>query len=376
MNKLKNDKESESNSETSSHQQQILFNEADLLMSDAQSMLENTHDQNQIVFNNDDYIHVNEETEWSTENLNTHEKSLSTKSKKPRWLLRIISSLFLVVITIEMIDFFTVGFVQSPFVTSLYAIILAGVASLAGAAVFREFISLKQFKRRETLKGQAQDLLQQNTSNSSMLQETESLSKIDDVESFCQKLSDNLPCDLVQEQEQAWQSILASEHSPAELMQLYSRVVLTKVDDKALAEVAKYSTEAVALVALSPIALLDMLIILVRNLKMINKIAGLYGLKLGYWSRIKLIKQVFVNMVYAGASELVADFGSEMIGADLLGKLSGRLAQGLGAGLLTSRLGIKTMELCRPIPFDGKPKLGQVRTKMLGTIKELLIKKN
>ena len=78
MNKLKNDKESESNSETSSHQQQILFNEADLLMSDAQSMLENTHDQNQIVFNNDDYIHVNEETEWSTENSNTHEKSLST----------------------------------------------------------------------------------------------------------------------------------------------------------------------------------------------------------------------------------------------------------------------------------------------------------
>ena len=376
MNKLKNDKESESNSETSSHQQQILFNEADLLMSDAQSMLENTHDQNQIVFNNDDSIHVNEETEWSTENSNTYEKSLSTKSKKPRWLLRIISSLFLVVITIEMIGFFTVGFVQSPFVTSLYAIILAGVASLAGAAVFREFISLKQFKRREILKGQAQDLLQQNTSNSSMLQETESLSKIDDVESFCQKLSDNLPCDLVQEQEQAWQSILASEHSPAELMQLYSRVVLTKVDDKALAEVAKYSTEAVALVALSPIALLDMLIILVRNLKMINKIAGLYGLKLGYWSRIKLIKQVFVNMVYAGASELVADFGSEMIGADLLGKLSGRLAQGLGAGLLTSRLGIKTMELCRPIPFDGKPKLGQVRTKMLGTIKELLIKKN
>jgi putative membrane protein len=375
MNKLKKDKESESNSETSSHQQQILFNEADLLMSDAQIILENTHDQNQIVFNNDDYIHVSEDTEWSTENSNTHDDILSAKPKKPRWLLRIISSLLLVAITIEMVDFFTVGFVQSPFVTSLYAIILAGVASLAGAAVLREFISLKQFKRREILKGQAQDLLQQNTLNGTMPQENKSLSKINDVESFCQKLSDNLPCDLVQEQEQAWQSILASEHSPAELMQLYSRVVLTKVDDKALAEVAKYSTEAVALVALSPIALLDMLIILVRNLKMINKIAGLYGLKLGYWSRIKLIKQVFVNMVYAGASELVADFGSEMIGADLLGKLSGRLAQGLGAGLLTSRLGIKTMELCRPIPFDGKPKLGQVRTKMLGTIKELLIKK-
>jgi len=105
---------------------------------------------------------------------------------------------------------------------------------------------------------------------------------------------------------------------------------------------------------------------------MINKIAGLYGLKLGYWSRIKLIKQVFVNMAYAGASELVADFGSDMLGAELLGKLSARFAQGLGAGMLTARLGAKTMELCRPIPFENKPKLTHVRKKIAQQIKSLL----
>jgi len=142
-----------------------------------------------------------------------------------------------------------------------------------------------------------------------------------------------------------------------------------------MAEVARFSTEAVVLVALSPIAIIDMLIILWRNLRMINKISGLYGLKLGYWSRIKLIKQVFVNMVYAGASELIADFGSDMIGADLLGKLSGRLAQGLGAGMLTARLGVKTMQLCRPIPFENKPKLAHVRKEMLTTIKSLISQK-
>ncbi len=80
-------------------------------------------------------------------------------------------------------------------------------------------------------------------------------------------------------------------------------------------------------------------------------------------------------MVYAGASELIADFGTEMIGADLLGKLSGRLAQGLGAGMLTARLGVRTMQLCRPIPFDDKPKLGHVRREMLTTIKNLMSKK-
>jgi putative membrane protein len=177
------------------------------------------------------------------------------------------------------------------------------------------------------------------------------------------------------EQEKLWQDALKSSHSDTELLQLYSRLVLSKVDEKAMAEIARFSTEAVVLVALSPVAIIDMLIILWRNLRMINKVAGLYGLKLGYWSRIKLIKQVFVNMVYAGASELIADFGTEMIGADLLGKLSGRLAQGLGAGMLTARLGVKTMQLCRPIPFDDKPKLSHVRKEMLTTIKNLISRK-
>ena len=113
-----------------------------------------------------------------------------------------------------------------------------------------------------------------------------------------------------------------------------------------------------------------------RNLTMIDKIVGLYGLKLGYWSRIKLIKNVFVNMVYAGASELITDFGSDLIGADLVGKISGRMAQGVGAGLLTSRLGIKTIHLCRPIPFgQDAPMLSHVRKQIVSQIKQLLSNK-
>jgi putative membrane protein len=127
------------------------------------------------------------------------------------------------------------------------------------------------------------------------------------------------------------------------------------------------------LVALSPIALLDMLIMLSRNLRLINKISALYGLKLGYWSRIKLIKSVFINMAYAGASELIADVGAELLGADLLSKLSSRFAQGLGAGMLTARLGINAMTLCRPIPLnDKKPRLKQVSREVLTQIKQLI----
>ena len=39
---------------------------------------------------------------------------------------------------------------------------------------------------------------------------------------------------------------------------------------------------------------------------------------------------------------------------DLAARLSARAAQGIGAGLLTARLGIKAMEVCRPLPWiDG-----------------------
>ena len=104
------------------------------------------------------------------------------------------------------------------------------------------------------------------------------------------------------------------------------------------------------LVALSPLATVDMMLMLWRNLRMIEDIADVYAIELGYWSRIRLIRQVFRNMLYAGATELVTEVGMDLLGAELTAKLSARAAQGVGAGLLTARLGMRTMEACRPLP--------------------------
>jgi putative membrane protein len=353
------------------HQQQILFSDNDLLNDQVTEKVKGRQDGEQVIFNNQDYLPTDEKKELPT-SLNEQaleqalEKRLATKKSNPRWLWRIALTLLAGVVGVQTVDFFMMGFVNSPFMTSVYAVILSCLVILSSSSVLSEWSTLRQFKRRQKLKQQAYELLLHNPLTQG--QNTSSL----DVKTFCQKVSENLPCDLVSEQAQAWQDAINAHYSDAELLQLYSRLVLTKVDEKAMTEIAKFSTEAVVLVALSPVALIDMLIILWRNLRMINKVALLYGIKLGYWSRIKLIRQVFVNMVYAGASELIADFGSDMIGADLLGKLSGRLAQGLGAGMLSARLGVKTMQLCRPIPFEDKPKLAHVRKEMLSTIKGLL----
>lgn len=357
------------NSETDkkTHQQQILFSESELLTEKTNNETKGSQSGKQVIFDNQDYLPIDEHKELpvSFDEIPS-EQNITEKKSKPRWLWRIALTLFAGIVIFETIDFFSTGFSSTPFIASVYAVLLFCLVVLASSSLFSEWSTLLQFKRREKLKQQAYELLDDNSSIKD--KKTASI----DVKTFCQQVSKNLPCDLVSEQEKAWQDSLNSHYSDTELLNLYSRIVLAKVDEKAMAEIAKFSTEAVVLVSVSPIALIDMLIILWRNLRMINKVALLYGIKLGYWSRIKLIRQVFINMVYAGASELITDFGSDMIGADLLGKLSGRLAQGLGAGMLTARLGVKTMQLCRPIPFKSKPKLTHIRKEMLKTIKSLI----
>ncbi len=95
------------------------------------------------------------------------------------------------------------------------------------------------------------------------------------------------------------------------------------------------------MIAVSPLALVDMAFIAWRNLRLINRIATLYGIELGYYSRLRLFKLVLLNIAFAGASELVREVGMDWMSQDLAARLSTRAAQGIGAGLLTADSGLK-----------------------------------
>jgi putative membrane protein len=328
------------------HQQQILF---DVDVADKPTR-ENTQ---QIIVNDQDWV--------CDEQVETVDDNSVIASKKTSWLWRTLGVVFVTLVAVEAVQFFVNGFGQSPIIASLYAILLAGLSLICGRSVWREFAGLRQFKYQQNLKQQAQDIINEE-------------GKIDAI-SLCDKISQRLPVDLAEFDHSSWQQLNLEEYNDVEIMQLYARNVLSQVDQKALKEIAKFSSESVVLVALSPIAIIDMLLMLWRNLRLVNKIAVLYGLKLSYWSRVKLIKQVIINMAYAGASELVADLGADLLGAELLGKLSARMAQGLGAGMLTARLGLKAMHLCRPIPFtEDAPKLGHIRQQIVSQVQSLVKK--
>ncbi|MBQ4848983.1 TIGR01620 family protein [Pseudoalteromonas sp. MMG012] len=147
-------------------------------------------------------------------------------------------------------------------------------------------------------------------------------------------------------------------HTDKEVLQLYQNTLLKSQDEQAKALINAHATTSAMLVALSPMALLDMLAVLWRGVHLVEKLSQHYGIPLGYRSRITLYRLLLKQMVFAGAAELVSDLASTSLGAELLTKLSARAAQGLSAGVFTARLGYKAMEICRPLPqLEQKPRL-------------------
>ncbi|WP_127958320.1 YcjF family protein [Serratia microhaemolytica] len=224
--------------------------------------------------------------------------------------------------------------------------------------VIAEWRRLYRLRHRNQIRDQARELLQSHDVGNGQL--------------FCQKLAREAGLNAEHPALQRWRLSLHESQSDGEVLTLYAQIVQPEIDSHARREINRSAVESALMIAVSPLALLDMAFIAWRNIRLINRIAGLYGIELGYFSRIRLLKLVLLNIAFAGASELVREVGMDWMSQDMVARLSTRAAQGIGAGLLTARLGIKAMELCRPLPWlaDEKPKLSEFRHHLLSQLKE------
>jgi len=143
---------------------------------------------------------------------------------------------------------------------------------------------------------------------------------------------------------------LDSAYNDSEIIQFLSTHALRQQDEQARRCVRRYSIESGVLVALSPWASFDMLLVGWRNLRMLREIARIYGIAPGVATQWKLFRRVLHNIAFAGLSEVAMDAGSAWIGTTLTSAISARTGQGIGAGLFTARTGQAAIELCRPLP--------------------------
>lgn len=148
-----------------------------------------------------------------------------------------------------------------------------------------------------------------------------------------------------------------------EVLRLFERKVLAPVDQAAYRLVLESSRDVGLLTALSPLGLLDGVLVLWRTTILFRSIARLYGMAPGPLTTFRLLKTSIRNAALAGIADVVTHAAVEHVGAGLLAMLSARAGQGAGNSLLQARLGIEAMRQCRPLPFmaEEPPRLANVR---------------
>ncbi len=132
-----------------------------------------------------------------------------------------------------------------------------------------------------------------------------------------------------------------------EVMDVLEEKLFSKIDKKAYEIISKYSTQTALSTAISPVALIDMLLILSRSWAMITSIAELYGYKPNFTAKAILLKRVSFNLIFASVTDLASDYLSNIVGTSVLSKLSYHSAQGLANGILTARVGVSAIYACR-----------------------------
>lgn len=154
-----------------------------------------------------------------------------------------------------------------------------------------------------------------------------------------------------------------------ERLVLFERTVLAPLDRQAYRLVLTSARDIGLMTALSPLGLLDGLLVLWRTALLLKAIARLYGMAPGPAASLALFRRCLRNAALAGLADLVTQATLEHAGASLLATLSARAGQGAGNALLAAKLGLEAIRETRPLPFvaEEPPRLAHIRKALLDT---------
>lgn len=280
--------------------------------------------------------------------------------------------LFLAATVAQTIQWLIDSWQQKQWISLAFALICGVVLVLGLCTIFKELRELVRLKKRLRLKTKSEQLWLESAGNFSGNLSTQ---YADEGKKLCLDIAKTLKIEPHSAPFLQWQNQLNEGYSAQEVMYLFSQNVLSEWDQKAKKLISKNAIESAVIVAMSPLAIVDIFFIAWRNIRLVHQLAALYGIELGYISRLRLLRMVLINMAFAGATEVIQDMGMEWLSQDLTAKVSARVAQGVGVGLLTARLGIKTMELCRPLAFvkEEKPRLSHIHQELLSHLKQVVL---
>ncbi|MCF3642412.1 TIGR01620 family protein [Rhizobium sp. TRM95111] len=135
------------------------------------------------------------------------------------------------------------------------------------------------------------------------------------------------------------------------LLELAERELLAPLDRQARALILASAKRVSIVTAVSPRALVDLGYVVYESSRLIRAMAELYGGRPGKIGLLRLMRDVIAHLAVTGSIAVGDSLVQQVLGHGLASKLSARLGEGVINGLMTARIGIAAMDLCRPLPF-------------------------
>ena len=143
-----------------------------------------------------------------------------------------------------------------------------------------------------------------------------------------------------------------------EVVARLSAQVLRPLDEEVRDRISRAMRDTAFISLASPNGLVDGLITLWRELKMLREISVIYGLAPGLLQQWRLLRRVLWIAATSGMAAQAGDMAVQSLGGGLMGRLSANAADALYTSLRTARLGLYAMETCRPVALLPEERRG------------------
>lgn len=151
--------------------------------------------------------------------------------------------------------------------------------------------------------------------------------------------------------------------------------LLKRLDAEARTLVINAAKRVSVVTAVSPRALIDIGYVLYENIRLMRVIAEHYGGRTSALGTLALVRRVVAHLAVTGTMALGDGLLQQVLGHGIAARLSARLGEGVVNGLMTARIGLAAIDVCRPAPFIAlpRPKLGDfaaILTRVTGAAKQ------
>ncbi len=268
-------------------------------------------------------------------------KGMSTFAKKSAVVLGLIAGIVLIGAVYDAFYSASSMLTNAPVLGVVYIVMIFALVGILGYGIFKEMVGYRKIKRIDKIQEEAARLTTRRGKNArvfaqkivAMYKDHEDPEIREAVEEFVSELP----------------SLMDDE-----IMERLEEKVLAPMDEKAKRIIARYANQTAISTAISPVAIIDAVLILSRSHVMIKEIAKVYNLRPNLMGEMALVKRVFVNLAFAGATDIMINHSHDILGASVLSKVSAHGAQGVANGILTARVGLSTLRACRPVALTKK----------------------